>query len=688
MTALATAQAPHAPFRYVKANDGTIFMLNGIDRPLAWDGMAATARNWGMDTPTGTPTLAAGAAGLPDGTYLYYVSWYNEKTGEYSGLSPISASITVTLDQVTVTKVSTTTDTQVTHWAVWRNTDGQTDTFYLVGTTAYANATFTDNIADSVLEAAQVMEDSTVLNGKYCYVANFKGRMVAYGSRVETTGTATATNASANITGAGTYWKPSHVGQRIRFGTEAVYYTIATVTNNTTATITPVYAGSTAGGKAFRIYPARQADLTWSKAGTNEGFAVGDSFGVFPNDGDLPTGLHVIGHSLVPFKRTHAYRFSYDGGDPSPITGTGSVTQVLSSRGLIRHECCTVVDSIGYCLDSKGIYAFDGAGPATPLDAGIRRLFQPDDGIASADRVNRAYADTWHSVEDPKTNSVVWFVTCGTETKPKTALVYEITQQRWSVWKYPMAITASCIGQDSSGQVRAWVGDENGNLWALSGVRQVEGAATTGTLTGTATGGGAATLTDAGASFQTTDNGLAGVPVYILSGTGSGQERIIQSNTGTQFTVSQAWVTQPDATSVYLIGYIESRWRYVWNSFDRGKRGDARRLAVYYDPTSTERSFFARLFRDYESTAILDWMPCSDHSDGLEIASAALADGWLEIHTISTAAIGRVEIPAVQNFNAAVSLEFRMLDANKPVTVSGYDLVGFAEPMPEGGRPR
>jgi hypothetical protein len=688
MTALATAQAPHAPFRYAKSNDGTVYMLNGIDRPQAWNGMAATTRNWGMDTPTGTPTLAAGAAGLPDGIYYYYVSWYNEATGEYSGLSPISAAFTATLDQVTVTKVSTTTDAQVTHWAVWRNTDGQTDTFYLVGKTAYANATFTDNIADIELEANQVMEDSTVLDGKYTYVQNFKGRMVAYGSRVETTGTATATNASGNITGVGTYWKPSHVGQRIRFGSEAVYYTIATVTNNTTATITPVYAGSTAGGKTFRIYPVRMSDITYSKAGTNEGFSLGNSFGVFPNDGDIPTGLHVIGHSLVPFKRTHAYRFSYDGGDPSPITGTGSITQVLSSRGLIRHECCTVVDSIGYCLDSKGIYAFDGAGPATAIDAGIRRLFQPDDGIASADKVSRAYADTWHSIEEPKTNSIVWFVTCGTETKPKTALVYEIERQRWSIWKYPMAITASCLGQDSSGEVRAWVGDENGNLWALSGVRQVEGAAITGQLTGTATAGGASTLTDAGATFQTTNNGLAGVPVRILSGTGIGQERIIQSNTGTQLTVSSAWSTQPDATSVYLIGYIESKWRYVWNIFDRTHRGDARRLAVYYDPTTTERSFSARLFKDYDTTPITEWMLCSDNSDGLEIASTAFDDGWLEVHTKNTEGYGRVDIPAVQNFNAVMSLEFRMLDANKPVTVSGYDLVGFAEPLPEGGKPR
>ncbi len=66
---------------------------------------------------------------------------------------------------------------------------------------------------------------------------------------------------------------------------------------------------------------------------------------------------------------------------------------------------------------------------------------------------------------------------------------------------------------------------------------------------GTATAGAASTLTDSGASFPD----RSGKVVKITGGTGSGQVRRIQSNTGTVITVDTAWATQPDATSTYEI---------------------------------------------------------------------------------------------------------------------------------------
>jgi len=70
---------------------------------------------------------------------------------------------------------------------------------------------------------------------------------------------------------------------------------------------------------------------------------------------------------------------------------------------------------------------------------------------------------------------------------------------------------------------------------------------------GTATAGGATTLTDGGKAW--TVNAQAGREVRITSGTGSGQARTISSNTSTVLTVSEAWGTAPDATSVYTIAY-------------------------------------------------------------------------------------------------------------------------------------
>ena len=69
--------------------------------------------------------------------------------------------------------------------------------------------------------------------------------------------------------------------------------------------------------------------------------------------------------------------------------------------------------------------------------------------------------------------------------------------------------------------------------------------------TGTATAGGASTLTNSGKAWTT--NQWTNYQIRITAGTGMGQTRTIASNTGTVITTSAAWTTQPDATSQYII---------------------------------------------------------------------------------------------------------------------------------------
>jgi hypothetical protein len=69
--------------------------------------------------------------------------------------------------------------------------------------------------------------------------------------------------------------------------------------------------------------------------------------------------------------------------------------------------------------------------------------------------------------------------------------------------------------------------------------------------TGTATAGAASTLTDATATW--TASQWINSQIRIMSGTGAGQIRTVSANTATQITVSVAWTTQPDATSVYSL---------------------------------------------------------------------------------------------------------------------------------------
>lgn len=79
---------------------------------------------------------------------------------------------------------------------------------------------------------------------------------------------------------------------------------------------------------------------------------------------------------------------------------------------------------------------------------------------------------------------------------------------------------------------------------------------------GTATSGGASTLTDTGKNWSLS---WANFQVRILSGTGAGQIRTIASSTATQLTVSAAWSTPPSIDSVYVIESNEDLMYLIGN---------------------------------------------------------------------------------------------------------------------------
>lgn len=120
------------------------------------------------------------------------------------------------------------------------------------------------------------------------------------------------------------------------------------------------------------------------------------------------------------------------------------------------------------------------------------------------------------------------------------------------VWKYYDYATNSWTNRSVASGPAA--------TWATSG----KALATSGSLgspiaTGTATAGGASTLTNSGKSWTT--NQWANFQVRITGGVGAGQVRTINSNTGTVLTVSAAWTTNPDATSTYA---IEGNDDWIW----------------------------------------------------------------------------------------------------------------------------
>ena len=146
----------------------------------------------------------------------------------------------------------------------------------------------------------------------------------------------------------------------------------------------------------------------------------------------------------------------------------------------------------------------------------------------------------------------------------------------------------------------------------------IDSTTETGTMRGTVTSATSTTLTDSTATFTST---MVGAPVAIVSGTGKGQYRIISSRTSTQLTVSAAWATNPDATSVYLVGAISWSFKTKLLAYFVADLEKNRSLRLTYQPTTYDASLDIRRILNHNSTAennAIDF----DQGDGLTMTNS------------------------------------------------------------------
>jgi hypothetical protein len=105
----------------------------------------------------------------------------------------------------------------------------------------------------------------------------------------------------------------------------------------------------------------------------------------------------------------------------------------------------------------------------------------------------------------------------------------------------PLSLTYQSVPASFGAQAGGPTTDLLGSARPMGPVRIV--------ASGTATSGAAKSITDTGAAFGT----LNGFFVKLTGGTGSGQVKHIDSNTATALTVDSNWITNPDATSTYVV---------------------------------------------------------------------------------------------------------------------------------------
>lgn len=140
-------QVGKMPDTFLKASTGEVYILNGIDKALCWDGIKSQAGTASVESVTLRPTLEGAGVGPLSGKYYCYVRFI-DADGTASNLSPLSLPITVNSKSGSIVDASSTTPVVLESTAHGLAT-GQTVTVIGMGGIVSANGTFTIDVIDA-----------------------------------------------------------------------------------------------------------------------------------------------------------------------------------------------------------------------------------------------------------------------------------------------------------------------------------------------------------------------------------------------------------------------------------------------------------------------------------------------------------------------------------------------------------
>lgn len=626
------------PNSFALTPEGILLVASGFDKVLRWDGLTPQAQTAGVPPPGDDEAIvlagsgaAATGAGIT-GDYQAYLR-YVDRFGNYSNLSPVSNTLTVTdVTTIEYSSLATPSDPKIVRRQILRNTAGQLETFYVdIDTTDLTSSSLSSTRLDEELaeQESQVLlnDDGTPLaNGRTvppdtkAFVAHHLNRMYLAGEQEYSEGNVVMTFGSTTVTGIGTEWTEVLPGRFLFVvGAERSYEIASVSVDLQTLTLLEPYESASDPYARYAIRPeaASRRTVQFSEAGEPESWPATNGF-TLTEDGDTITGLMAKGSFLYILERSNIYRFTAQS-DPRR---DGFVFH-SANRGCVNHRCWTVVDEAAYLLDELGVHRFTGGEEWASLSDPISDFF---DGSGDQWRINWKASRYFHCVRQPGEDVIRWFVALSGEYLPRHALCYQYRDECWWVEEYPVPVGASCLGRlgslgSQAGLPQVYLGSEARRVLA-QGQEYLDGAvADAGTTRGTATSATLVTLTDTGASFAS----LVGVPVVIVSGAGKGQRRLIASNTTTTLTVTMPWLALPDSTSVYQVGGVPWTYRTGWFRFyNDGEQDTPRRVEVLFEPRTEESSFDLRARRD-RRTSYLTWDVdrTSDEGDGVAATAGA-----------------------------------------------------------------
>lgn len=557
------------------------YVWNGRNRMRKYDG--ENWRNSGIVEAAFTPTVAVQGTGL-SGTYKYLVVPVNENHRTFgakfvAGQPMSSATITVNNQGVRVGNIpATADDAQVTHWHIFRNKDGFYDTnvedevqdFWKVASIAVGTTTYDDTTADDALTPIDTSFRHT-FPPTFKYGAIYGERLFGGGFDPITTGTATVNATTTLIDFSGVSLDDGVVGCLFQVDGDDAVYNITALNSTTQVTLNTAYVGALSGG-SYSIFQDnslvyfsefRDPD-SWGIDGPylRNRLAVGG-----PHSKLTVTGLYEFRGFLYVFTKTSIYRISGVGEDQRAIRITPN--PIYNGYGCVSGDAITSYGNTMYFLSMQGPVAYDGFSEPKLIGANIGR-----DWLSGLNASKLNISCAW-------TNGyLVKFAVPQTgETENSLIWTYDIQTGTWwkETRKHPTV--AISLNEDSNSLPAAFYGQ--GKFLMQDELGTTDGVPS-GTTTGSPTSGTTTTLTDTGASFYNTNDGLAEryLDVYKSDNTLRWSARIT-SNTGTVLTFP-AQATAPQTTDTYYVGAILMHWTSPTFRYP-GRYVDDMKLHLGYD---------------------------------------------------------------------------------------------------------
>lgn len=258
----------------------------------------------------------------------------------------------------------------------------------------------------------------------------------------------------------------------------------------------------------------------------------------------------LVGEDCLIQTDTQTYRLE---GDKFPFRLKNLHTQWGNASAQAWQE----IDGMLYSFDPKrGPYVTDTVNFASIADNKIRTFLNG---------LNQSEIGNIRSAHFETLNLVLWCVATGTQTRRRTILAYNYKLRAWLPPITGLEFGSLCTFTKSDNTVGLFLGDYWGRVYQFFDTDR-DGVPTGTDHTKPITGATSSTLTCAAATWYTTGNGLAGIPVGVKSPTGTWQIRRIQSNTSTVLTLDTTndpvlgTVPATDGTWEAVVGLIEWYW--------------------------------------------------------------------------------------------------------------------------------